>query len=377
MSESKFHNYSYWELKTYFKRYDLIVIGSGIVGLSTAISYKEKNSSATILILEQGFLPDGASTKNAGFACFGSAGELLDDLRETDADTVWETVQMRWNGLRLLRNRLKDRNIDFRCYGGYELFYNATDFETCRTKLNSLNQSMKENLGIDVCYREVPNPFQSLGPAKGMILNAYEGQLDTGKMMQNLIRKVVAKNILILNNIKVEAINETGISVELMSDRGMFQAARVVVATNGFAAQLTGMKEVQPARAQVLVTSPLKNLDIRGTFHFDKGFYYFRNIHNRILFGGGRNLDISGETSTERVLNEKIQDHLDALLRESILPGIDFKVDLRWSGIMGLGKEKKPIISVVSSNVVAAVRMGGMGIAIGSWVGEKTAELIS
>jgi glycine/D-amino acid oxidase-like deaminating enzyme len=68
MEKNNILNYSYWEKKHLFFDYDLIVIGSGIVGLSTAISFKEKNKKAKILILEKGILPNGASLKNAGFA---------------------------------------------------------------------------------------------------------------------------------------------------------------------------------------------------------------------------------------------------------------------------------------------------------------------
>ena len=31
----------------------------------------------------------------------------------------------------------------------------------------------------------------------------------------------------------------------------------------------------------------MKNLKIKGSFHYEKGYYYFRNIDNRILLGGG------------------------------------------------------------------------------------------
>ena len=49
----------------------------------------------------------------------------------------------------------------------------------------------------------------------------------------------------------------------------------------------------------MLITKPIKNLHIKGTFHLDKGYYYFRNIDDRILFGGGRNLDFKTEETTE------------------------------------------------------------------------------
>ncbi len=41
---------------------------------------------------------------------------------------------------------------------------------------------------------------------------------------------------------------------------------------------------------------------------------------------------------------------------------------------MGVGTEKKPIIKKISPNVVCAVRMGGMGVAIGSFVGQMAVE---
>jgi glycine/D-amino acid oxidase-like deaminating enzyme len=90
--------------------------------------------------------------------------------------------------------------------------------------------------------------------------------------------------------------------------------------------------------------------------------------------GGGRNLDFEGETTEEQGLNPKIQDELERLLKEMILPGYTPEIEHRWSGIMGVGSEKKPIIKWVGKNILVAVRMGGMGIAIGSLVGEQAAR---
>ncbi len=72
---------SYWERDTFFSNVDIIIIGSGIVGLSAALCLKKRAPKLNIIILERGILPMGASSKNAGFACFGSPGELLEDLK--------------------------------------------------------------------------------------------------------------------------------------------------------------------------------------------------------------------------------------------------------------------------------------------------------
>jgi hypothetical protein len=70
-----------------------------------------------------------------------------------------------------------------------------------------------------------------------------------------------------------------------------------------------------------------------------------------------------------------IQDALDRLLKEIILPGISHEIDRRWSGIMGIGTGKEPILKCVQPNVYCGVRLGGMGVALGSKVGSELADL--
>ena len=369
-------NYSYWELKQYFTEFDLIVVGAGIVGLSSAISYKNKNKKAKILILERGLLPNGASTKNAGFACFGSSSELLDDLSKNNSETIWETVLMRWQGLQILRKRLGDKGIDLNLWGGYELFDSKENKIKSLEKIKDLNKEIYQHLGLKNCFSEYPKNNFGFKNTKGIILNKYEGQIDTGLMMQNLLLLAQKKGITVLNNIEIKAINDLGGKVELKSINGVFKAKKVVVATNGFANELLKINNIKPARAQVLITKPISQLKIKGTFHYQEGYYYFRNIKNRLLFGGGRNINFKKEATSEIGLNSKIQNHLEYLLKTMILPNTAFEIEHRWSGIMGVGNEKKPIIKPISNNVIAAVRMGGMGIAIGSKVGEIVAKIL-
>src|SRR5690606_1817168 len=149
----------------------------------------------------------------------------------------------------------------------------------------------------------------------------------------------------------------------------------VCITTNGFASQFLE-EDIKPARAQVLITKPIENLPLKGTFHLDKGYYYFRNIHNRILFGGGRNLDFNAEQTTAFGLTDLVQKHLEQLLKGVILPGIPFEIEQRWSGIMGIGSQKKVLVKPISERVYCGVRLGGMGIAIGSMVGKQLADLL-
>lgn len=369
-------NLSYWELKNWFTNVDFTIVGSGIVGLHTALRLREKFPNSKILILEKGMLPQGASTKNAGFACFGSLSEILDDLRWHTEEEVIQLIQKRWNGLHLLRKRLGDQTIDFKPYGGYELFLNSDEsgFNECLNKMSFLNEILKPLFKADVFAKEVDR-FGFHGIQEYLFFNPFEAQIDTGNMMQALLKMAISENILILNQQTVTSYSDTQHKVEVELEDFSFKTKKILFATNGFADALT-KGAVKPARAQVLITKPIPNLDIKGTFHLDKGYYYFRNVEDRILLGGGRNLDFETETTTKFGQTEIIQNKLEKLLKEVILPNQDFEIEHRWSGIMGIGNSKNPIVSQLSENVFCGVRLGGMGVAIGSIIGTELADLI-
>ena len=367
---------SYWELKNWFTNVDYTVVGSGIVGLHAALRLRERFPDSKILVLEKGMLPHGASTKNAGFACFGSISEIIDDLKSHSEEEVVTLVEKRWKGLQLLRNRLGDTAIDFKPFGGYEIFLNEDEngYSECVNKLPFINEVLKPIFKTDVFAKQVDR-FGFNGTKDYLIYNPFEGQIDTGNMMQALLKNAYSNNILILNQQTVTSFLDKENEVEIALGDFSFITKKVLFATNGFANQLTN-GAVKPARAQVLITEPIQDLDIKGTFHLDKGYYYFRNIGDRILLGGGRNLDFNAETTTEFAQTEIVQNRLEELLKEVILPNRDFKIEHRWSGIMGIGNSKNPIVSQVSQNVYCGVRLGGMGVAIGSLIGTELADLI-
>ena len=369
-------NLSYWEIKTWLSKIDFTVVGSGIVGLSCALRLKEQHPNSKVLILEKGMLPQGASTKNAGFACFGSLSEIIDDLKNHSEAEVIELIKKRINGLQLLRETLGDTTINYKNLGGYELFLESDQalYETCLNKQTEINKLLQPIFNSDV-FSFRPNNFGFNNIKEKISFNQFEGQIDTGKMMDALLSKTVNSGIKILNNCWVEAIEDGCDSVRIKTNNFELRSNKVFIATNGFASQLIE-QSVKPARAQVLITKPINNLQIKGTFHLDQGYYYFRNIDNRILFGGGRNLDFKGEETSEFGETKTIQNKLEELLKTTIIPNVEFEIDHRWSGVMGVGEQKKSIVKKLSNNVHCGVRLGGMGVAIGSLAGRDLADLL-
>ncbi|HKK79081.1 MAG TPA: FAD-dependent oxidoreductase [Phaeodactylibacter sp.] len=372
---------SYWEQASFFSRIDFLVVGSGIVGLSAALHLKEQAPKATVVIVDRGPLPIGASTRNAGFACFGSVSELLDDMQHLPEDQVWQIVERRWKGLQRLRQRLGDQQLQYRAWGGYELFQadEASNFEQCAEQLPHFNQRLAELTGRPDTYQIASDKIANFGlrGVQHLIWNTAEGQIHTGEMMRGLLEMARAAGVQQYAGVTISHIeDQSPQGVQVYTKQSWpIHASKVIVATNGFARQLLPETEVQPARNQVLITKPIPHLPIRGCFHYDRGYYYFRNIDGRLLLGGGRHLDTEGETTDQFGNNPAIRRALIELLSTVILPGRTVDIDRWWTGILGLGPTKAPILKTVSPNVVAAVRLGGMGVAIGSLLGEEAAVL--
>jgi len=371
---------SIWERNEFIK-YDHVIIGSGIVGLTTAYFIKKKYPTKSVLVLERGLLPTGASTKNAGFACMGSLTEILDDLKTASEEEVLELFLLRKKGLERLQTILGKEKIGYQSNGSYELIFENE--MPALEKIAYCNQLLRNEIKQDA-FKLNNAKMQEFGfnGVTALVENLCEGEIDTGLMMKNLIHLVSSMGVEIKTGCEVLSFNETSNQVEIICNNPVlnseliFKANKLFICTNAFAKKLLPQANVTPGRGQVLITKPIPHLKFKGIFHFEEGYYYFREYKGCVLFGGGRNIDKQTEETTEFNLNQVIQQSLIEKLQTIILPNQDFKIDLQWTGIMAFGPTKKPIIAPYSENVWVGVRMGGMGVAIGSEVGYILSEMI-
>ena len=373
------YNLSYWEWKQYAEGLDYIIIGGGLVGMTAAIGVRRLQPNAKIVVLERGAVSVGASTRNAGFACFGSLSEIDDDLKEGSAEKVFELIKKRYDGLGTLRKLLGDTDLGFEAIGSREIFLHSQGelYQKCIELMPRINQFFKEEYGEDGVFDHDDDEIRKFGfgQVSHMIKNRLEGQLDTGLMMMNLYKLAVQEGILFLFGSEVVCIDNTGNSGQVALKNGWeLKSKQIIVATNAFVKDLLPTIKVTAVRNQVLVTNPI-NLPWRASFHCDRGYYYFRKVGNRILLGGGRHLFREEETTGKFGTTENVQNELEAFLTKVISPGCHPKIAHRWSGILGVGDVKLPIVKRIGESLIIAVRMGGMGVAIGARVGEDAATI--
>ncbi len=381
---------STWEQSTYYAPKDVVIIGCGFVGLWTAYELINKYPKMQITILERGVIPSGASTRNAGFSCFGSVSELMYDVELMGEANMLETVKMRYDGLQKIQRTFDKKTIDYDQFGGYELFekngpYDIQQLDKDIAYLNKILapvlKTPKKNGKYLPIYTNETKKIKQFGfqAIEALAFSPFEGQLNSAKLVLALQQTVQSKGVQILFNTEVKKFksHKKGVTIQTNLEAPL-ETKQLLICTNGFTKQLMPSLDVVPARGQVFITEPIPNLKFKGTFHFDEGFYYFRNVGNRLLLGGARNKDFKNEKTYSLETSPIIQKTLEDFMMKRILPkgSKKPKIELRWSGTMGMGKIKKPIIEELQPNIFCAVRMSGMGVAIAPIVAERAVKLM-
>lgn len=367
-------NPSIWELETFYRNRDVVIIGAGFTGLWTAISVKEKFPDKSVLVVERSPVPMGASTRNAGFACFGSLTEIIADSEKSGWEKTLALAKMRFDGLQKIQNTFQPEEIDFELCGGYEILNDDKPLQ----RIDEVNERLKLITGLEKTYFLNQKRIAEFGLRNSgfLVENPCEGSLHSGKLLQKLQEKCIALGVEFLFGTEVLKLSETENSVKISSENFDIQSEKLIIATNAFTKNLLPEIDIIPARGQILLTEPVEGLKLKGTFHYDEGFYYFRNLGNRILLGGARNLDFKTEETAELETTEVLQNHLENFLKTVVLPETPFKIAHRWSGIMAMGAEKSPIIERISPRQIAAVRLSGMGVALAPMIGKMVADLL-
>ncbi len=367
MSEPK---RSYWEKELYNQKHNLIVVGAGLTGLSSAYFFKKKHPDAKILVVDRGFYPIGASTRNAGFACIGSVGELVSDLELETEEVIKQRIQDRYNGLLLLRETLGDENIDYDACGGWEIFTDPDEYARLTEYVPHLNSIMEEMIGEKEVfeagtYLSFPSFF-----------NRVEGMLHPGKMIRTLYEKCIQSGIEFRWNTNIDHIDTEKNLVSTQSHI-RFQADRLIIATNAFTNSVFPKINIKPGRGYVFITKEIDQLKWKGTFHYNKGYVYFRNVgDNRILIGGGRNVNYDAETTSEFGVNQEIKKYLVSFANDTLELPDGWQIEQEWSGIMGFTESKSYILENIDKNCVLAAGLSGMGVALGMNLGKKASELV-
>jgi glycine/D-amino acid oxidase-like deaminating enzyme len=304
------------------------------------------------------------------------------------ANNMWWMAEQRFAGIQKIRRVLGDLPIAYDDCGGFECLNNiqVPDIQLFKTKLEWLNEGFEKITGNRKTF-EINNNIlaqQGIQSFDYLVENRLEGGIHSGFLLQHLSAKVVAMGARVLQGhqmLEYEP-DKSGWSIIIDVQKQttiQLKAQQMLFATNANLSKQFPELAIMPARGQVLLSPSMGNNSLRGTFHFDEGFYYFRNVGNRLLIGGGRNVDFEGEATLElgqssvvvKALNDFIMQHLPkvaALINEQGWQ--------HWSGIMAITLNKLPLFKVINAGCYAAMACNGMGVALTPIHAEMVAKAI-
>lgn len=367
---------SFW-VKRQLERADIVVVGAGLVGLLTSIRLKEKFPKREVWVLDQAPYLWSASWRNAGFACYGSAGELLDEAQRSSWDQALDLYSRRFEGMRLLREEFGDSAMGYDPSGGWELFSSQPEAQSVMADLDRLNLDLKSISG-QIPFQVRNSQALGMKVAQESIFAAQEGAIQSHLLLHSVRNKALSLGVQCYDGVGVHQLEQadSGKWVLRLDADLVMHARELILCSNAYTRLLLEDLDLMPARGQVLITSAIPDLPFRGIFHADQGYIYARSLGTRVLLGGARNLDFATEETLQSQPNTSIRAHLLAYLKEVLMPGKNFQIEDQWSGIMAMGESREPIVRKQANGLYLAVRMGGMGVALSAEVSRRVTGLV-
>jgi gamma-glutamylputrescine oxidase len=351
---------------------DLVIVGGGYVGLSTAYWISEFRPDLKIIVLERAHVGAGASGRNAGFLTKGSATFYKSLAQEWGTDGAKSIYQFAEDSLDLVyQNVLKSSpEIKFEKTTSLTMFQNeagkgqweAAGFQPSDFKFEWRSSSELSS--------SIQNKFI------GAYENGPEYKVDPLQLLHSLKKTLEARKIQIIESLSAFEITPNGISTEINN----IKCKQVVLAVNGYFPQFhPAFKDlISPRRAQMLAVELEDDIDSMS-LHYDspERVYWRKSFDKTLLIGGKRLLDEAGEVGDFEKISPKIQAGLESYLRDFLQ--VKYKVLHRWSGTMGFTEHELPLITRAEAPLDAYVIGGfsGHGMGLGFRCAQEMAMLVT
>jgi sarcosine oxidase subunit beta len=352
-------------------RADVIVIGGGIMGTSTAFFLRRRNHS--VILLERGLTGQQASGVN--FGGIRRQGRALPQLAMANrALRTWQNAR-----------ELLGEDVEFLPSSHTRVCYHAHDAEY----FDRYAQDAREyGLELEVLHGEAMfRRFPFLGrEVLSASISPLDGHANPRLAAPTFGRAAARLGALIVENTEIVRVDKDGDTFRAESANGtVYRAAQVVICAGAWASKLSGQfGEPAPIRAsgpQMAVTEPVPYV-----FKASMGVYtsikeesvYFRQIpRGNIILGGGPPGPADAATRRASVLPENTVRQMKQFRR--MVPALGALNVIRvWSGVEGYLPDGEPVIGPSSKvdGLFYAFGFCGSGFQIGPGVGETLAELI-
>jgi len=359
---------------------DVVVIGGGITGVSTA--YFLRKHGVDVTLLERRGLSGGATGRNGGHISPGTSERFSESVRRYGVERTRAIYDYSTRCALAVQDFVRENDVqcELRFNGSVSLALSAAE-------LVQVQQSFEEMQKYDI-----PSEYWDAATCAertrsedflGGVFRQTAGQLWPAKLVFAVAEQALRLGTNIQTRTEVRTIERDNGRLLVQTDRGAISALNVVHATNAWARRLLPFlaETIVPVRNQVIITEPaprLWNFGLSTNYGYE---YFMQRPDNRIVLGGMR-----WKTPTMEVNNDddatmvpEVSAGLRAFLPEHFTDLRDVKVEQEWIGIMGFSKDRNPLIGPLPERPGEYIAAGftGHGMPMTFFAGKAVAEMIA
>ncbi|MFT6071054.1 MAG: glycine/D-amino acid oxidase-like deaminating enzyme [Bacteriovoracaceae bacterium] len=351
---------------------DIVIIGGGFAGLSTAYWLQQEDPTLEIALVEKYEIGDGASGRNAGFITCGSVehfNRLVEKHGREEAALIWGFSETNLNLLKEHIIKGSENDLLFEHKGSFSLASTETEFKEL-TEASVLMKSFDINVE-KVDEADIKKRLGAEGFVGGIkyIDDATVNPLKMLRMMRSKIEQHENNHIEFFENHEVSKIETDNGNKVVHTKKNRIEAPIVVYATNGYSPLLDDFfkDKIFPTRGQILMTEKVP-LFMEAACYANFVLDYFRQLPTgELLIGGFRQLQKDVETGYSDQTTETIQRALEEFLQTHIPPVRKASITHRWSGIMGFSVDGQPMVGALPTDpqlyFVGGFTAHGVGLA--------------
>ncbi len=367
---------------------DLVIIGGGFTGVSTAYHFSQRYPEKRVVLLEAKTLANGASGRNGGMML-----NWINGVETNDPEILRPIYQATSGGIDLIEQIIQRHNlpVDYRRDGTVTVYTSVERAEKKHAEIEQLNAA---GIPGEFYDRQTLASKLNMRGAYGAWFDPGTGQLNGAQLIRSLRPILVEQGVEIYEHTPVLKIRE-GSTITLVTPEAEVQTGAIVLATNGYTGKLGYFREaIFPLHSHVFATEPLtpEQREALGwremagySDDLDRISYSTMTRDGHVIFGGGSNQSYNylfknrtaypGTPDSAHHAFAKMQ----ATLRDYFPNSADLKIAYRWTGTLAITLRRNCSMGVrgQNRNVFYALGYSGHGVTLANLAGQVLTDIYS
>src|SRR2546427_7785045 len=362
---------------------DVAVIGGGCCGLSAARTLAKRG--VKVAVLEAETLGWGASSRNGGMVLTGMKLPVPALIKRYGRETVRKMYAASLESIDCVEQIVREENIDcdFSRCGHLEVACKQAHFDGYEESAALVKREFNHELRIiprDKLRGEIGSDIYF-----GGMVDETSAGLNPARYVAGLALAAQRAGACLYDRTRVTSVqldkNNGARKFRLQTSKGAITAREVILASGAYTTDATPAlrKKIIPIGSYIIATEVLpsdlaRELSPRNRMIYDsKNFlYYFRlTPDNRMLFGGRA----AFFPETDNTIRRSAEILRRGML--SVYPQLrDVKIEYVWGGTLDFAFDIMPHSGQIDG-IHFALGYAGHGVAMATWLGQKTAELMA